>query len=422
MQRAYNLSQCGDTIGVEAGTYDDVEIDANGSNCSVQTTFVPLGGVVTIVATGRNNTALSLGNENKTAARKPPNHLTFDGGSGRNFHFGASGVMGLGGMFGRIQIYADYETPTYPSHITLRNLIVDHDAPDSAQGTIGIDAGQYVTIDNVQIGPICCGLYPDGSVAGSPTEIGVGNRSGYAVSDHVTIENSQLLGETYVGSTDWPSVLGQPPQADCGDTNACHADAVHIVGGTNFTITGNKMYDSRAQTLFFEPIQGSLGGTNLIANNYFDTFNKGACAICVNGGGAGVGGIWNIYFNTGGADDGMGPDGPSYSGATFNFVGNYGSSSNCPSYSGATVNYSYNVWTGGPCGATDKSGAFSVLDAGNWATNDDNTNFDLAAGSPAIGRVPVAVCTTYVTSDLHGAPRPNATHTASCDAGADETR
>jgi len=422
-QRAYDLAQCGDTIGVESGAYYDVTLLSNGSSCSTQTTFVPVGGVVTIAASSGKDTALALGNSAKTSAYKPPDHVTFDGGSSRAFHFGVSGVMGSGGLFGRIQMYADYDTPTYPSHITLENLIVAYDAPDDAQGTIGIDAGQYITIDNDQIGPICCGLLPNGSVGGSPTEIGVGNRDGYAVSDHIVIENNQLLGETYMGSTDWPASLGPPPQPDCTDTDACHADAIHITGGTNFTITGNKIYNSRAQSLFFEPIHGELGGTNLIANNYLDTLNV-KCSVCINGGGDGVNGTWNFAFNTG--NSGLGFDGGGSYNATATFVGNYASNSGCSNYSGLALFFLYNVWTNGACGATDYAGspALVVAHLGDWGSNppDNGVNYDLAAGAPAIGFVPAAICTSYVSADLHGQTRPNPAHVSVCDAGADETR
>jgi len=421
-QKAYNLSQCGDTIGVIAGTYNDVGLDANGSNCSVQTVFQPVGGVVTIQAsvnTGSHD-SLAFGSACKCSSGPPPNHITFDGGSSRDFHFGVPGVDGSGGRFGQIKLYADYDDDVYPSNITLTNLIVANGAPDEGNGTIELTSAQNFTLSNSIVGPICCGLV-NGQDSASPAELLIGSRAGLQVSNHVNIDNNVFLGETHLPGQYWPAVLGPAPQGTC---NSCHTDAVHVVAGNDLNFYDNKFYNSQTQALFFESIQNPVTNVTIVGN-YIDSL--AGCGVCLNAGDGG-GGKWLVAFNTSNAGLGFYGSSGFPAGSSLTYIGNYGPlpSTGCSySASNVTVSYSYDVWTSGDkCASTDKAGAFDVLHAGDWASHppDNGVNYDLAAGSPAIAFVPASICTALTTTDLHGKPRPNPSHLSFCDAGADETR
>ena len=121
--------------------------------------------------------------------------------------------MGKGGQFGHIKLYADYDTPIYPDNITLTNLQICNACPDQGNGTIELASAQNVTITNNRLGPVCCGLLPDGTEGSSPAELIIGNRANTPVSTNVNIANNLFMGEIRLSSLFWPTAaLGPAPQ------------------------------------------------------------------------------------------------------------------------------------------------------------------------------------------------------------------
>ena len=217
-------------------------------------------------------------------------------GEQREFHFGVPGVDGQGGRFGQIKVFADYDTPVYPSFITLTNLVVANAAPDPGGGTIEIASALHFTLSNSIVGPVCCGWR--GSASDDVAEMVIGNRLNMQVSDHVLVSGNVFQGEAHTASY-WPASLGPIPQPD---DPGPHTDAVHAVGGSNLTFTNNKFYNSQTQALFFESIQGSVTNVTVVGN-YIDSL--AGCGVCLNTGGGG-GGNWLIAFNTSNVGFGFG--------------------------------------------------------------------------------------------------------------------
>jgi hypothetical protein len=449
-QAAYNASSCGDQIGVESGVYVNVKILSNGSSCSSNVTFFPVGGVVTFNADPSvSSAALTLGDASKCfgCGKNPPNHITFDGGPSKSFHFGTAGVQGSGGVMGQIKVYAAYGASmpdeVVADHITLMNLRVCNACPDPGNGTIELAATTNFTLSDNVIGPVCCGLDSNNNPSASPTELLIGNRDGFTVAADGLIEDNEFLGETRCGVADaatscpqglWPtSALGAPPQSNCN--TSCHGDAVHDMGDNNTAYINNVFYDAQAQGIFLEAAHGPISNMTLVGNM---VDSLAACGICAASGTSY--GHWVIAFNT--TDAGIGfqeiPDGagvlwqPGFSADIVGNIGPQGNKGTNTDPNGCSdttyLHYSYNLWVNGggsnfaPCGTGDVVPGWTalsqiVVNSGDWNSSppDNSTNYDLRAATAAANLVPAVTCNSYTTSDLHATPRPSS---GFCDAGA----
>ena len=316
--------------------------------------------------------------------------------------------------------------PPTPTNITLTNLQICNACPDQGNGTIELASAQNVTITNNRLGPVCCGLLPDGTEGSSPAELIIGNRANTPVSTNINIANNLFMGEIRLSSLFWPTAaLGPAPQGDC---NSCHTDAVHVLGGKNLSFVNNIFYNSQTSVLFLEDVNGQF--TNItIVGNYLDSL--GACGLCVHA--RATRGNWLVAFNTSNA--GMGFSGTDFpSDARVQLIGNYGPlgnkgadlNSNRCSVGAPTLAYQYNVWTndGGAsnmaCGTGDAViASLLVTHRGNWAASppDNGVNYDLGPATAADDRVPASTCTSVTSVDLHGTSRGS---NGKCDAGADE--
>lgn len=441
-QAACDAALSGDTVGVEPGTYANVTL----SNCfnSVSgpaITFRPDNGVVDFVGSDGSNwnsTALSLGAYASNPTYPPVHWLTFDGGPQKLFHTGSPTLPGHI-YIGCCSYDASQSGPG--DHITVENFVVCHLCPDPG-GTqdIQVTFDTNVLIANNQIGPTCCGMTCNPTCLtsttpnGSPTLINAGG-GGEGMAQNITFTGNTLLGITDNAGGQWPAALGPPPQNACSDNNVCHDDCAHFNSPlTNLVVTDNTMYNCWAQGIFIEDDEGTgvVNGVT-IENNYVGGGNSGIGALLNAKPDTGAQGRWIFAFNTSQQGVGMSREGTG-PGFSLTVVGNYGvyafhdDNGNNIGCNWAPQNGSYmqqyNTWytstfgNNQACNATEVLSPQTGLDVVNpndWTQNDLGTNYDLVTGSPAVGVVPASVCQQYVSTDIHGKPRPT---TGFCDAGA----
>jgi chitodextrinase len=339
---AYQQAQCGDTIGLAAGTHPSQTIvEKTGLNaCANPVTFQPVQGAAVTVS-GR----IFLGSAGGYATNGPANLVL------RGFSYTDS-----------IQIWSD-----------ARNILVD----GVNGGGFLVQGANGVTVRDSDFGP--CNSSPPGQC--ERVFILDGRGAGESPTTDILFENNRIH----------DFVISAP-----GD----HHECMFTTGGTNVTIRGNRFWNCHTYAIATGGRSYSDYDNWIIENNWFGrtccfgTSDRGSAIVM--GGPVPVSDTL-IRFNSFGPGQAVVTEGASV-GGNVRVLGNILGAKSCV----PGISYSYNLTLGGGCSSTDRTVA--QLPYVNPSVLGDG-DYHLVPGSAAEAFVTSTGADSSLAVDKDGSPR-----------------
>ena len=365
-QAAYAGAQCGDTVGVQAGTYAAQSISSASKACSSSTqvlfTSVPGGSC-------SSNTAVSMPSFTISVA-----------------------------------------------YVKLECLSANPSGDTSCVNVNG-NSGQHSsiiwnTIDHVAMH---CGFFDSDHLRITNSTFGPDNTCQTGMEDLIDFRaNTDNLNDVVFDHDTFETVTA-PPDFQCGVGK--HVDSMQGYGMSNFTLSNSSFYGCPGQCIIFRPYAGGIPGPFTFKNNFFNQAQDPGQAIDIGSDMQSDGdqctGPILIENNT--FENGAAVHGGCWNNPSITFRGNILSSSSC-GFGGSNVNYAFNVfYSGTPCGSNAKSCTPAYLSPTTTITIPGD--FHLAPTDTCARGAADQTSGNYPTADIDNQSRPQG---ATVDAGADE--
>jgi len=404
LNRAYAIAAPGDVVQVAAGSYAAQRI-TKGS----QSQAGPAITFQCVSAHACTTAGIDLGQNNGSLSGDAPSYLTFDG----------IDVRGT--------VYTNYNqnVDPQPTHLTFRNGHIWSITSDgSGMLVASVDT---LTLQDMEIGPICCG---GGGSGDDGIEIGV-NRPGAPSPSNIVL-NRVHIHDLYDSCSHMPAAVlsqyGSCSGTGYGDgcTSCDHVDGIQVYGANGFLMQNSRIYGVNpgypvGQGLFMQEANGGKFSNVTIVNSMFANTPNNTVSMSGPGNGSWTGYL-HVYYNTIQGNLRLyGSSGSQIFAAgtpvvvAGNIIGNLGSSNNnscsiiLANGTTYTPTYSHNLNQNQKCGSTDLLGSASFTSAS--LTSPD---LHLSGSQTAVDNGE----TTYAPStDFDGANRPNG---PAPDIGADE--
>ena len=367
-QAAYAAARCGDTVGVQAGSYAAQSISSGSKSCSstsqVVFTSVPGGSC-------SDNTAVSM--------------------------------------------------PSFSISVAYVKLVCMSANPATTTLCIGVSgsSGQHTTIiwNTLDHVAMHCGFFDSDHLRVTNSSFGPDNICETGMEDLVDFRaNTDNLNDVVFDHDTFETVTA-PPDFQCGVGK--HVDSMQGYGMSNFTLSNSSFYGCPGQCIIFRPYAGGIPGPFTFKNNFFNQAQDPGQAIDIGSDMQSDGdqctGPILIENNT--FENGAAVHGGCWNNPAVIFRSNIFTNSSC-GFGGSNVSYTYNVfYSGRPCGTHAKHCTPRFVSPTTILTSPGN--FHLAPTDRCAKGAASQTPGTYPFVDTDRQPRPQG---HAIDAGADEIR
>jgi chitodextrinase len=363
-QAAYTAAQCGDTVGVRAGSYGSQSISSGAKSCT-STTQVLITSAPG--ATCANNTTVSL--------------------------------------------------PSFSISVAYLKLqcMNANPAGTTSCGNVSGSSGAHTSIIWISLDQMAihCAFFDSDHLHVSNTTFGPDNTCQTAQEDLIDFRaNSTSINDVGFDHVTFATVTA-PPDFECGLGH--HVDSMQGYGISNLIISNSEFYGCPGQCIIFRPYAGGTPGPITIQNTIFNQAQSPGQAIDIGSSTASDGDncVGPILIQNNTFVNGAALHGGCWNTTSVIIRDNIMSSSTC-NFGGSSDVYSYNVfYSGAACGSNSKSCTPAYV--ANTTSLTSPGDFHLASTDTcAVGAADQA---NHAATDMDGQSRPQG---ATVDAGADD--